>query len=240
MSFGANVVKKVQDAFKVRPMMPFGMSFEIGTIGIVEDDQFSTRGTVESVLKIPRGSIVQSRQSSNWQATSGEDVELNILGDGEASALFPAAPKANVKIEVSFSKAESFLVTVNNLTISTLREPLALIEAMQDAYRRGVWRKDYILIYETVTPAETLLLLSRSAGTKLLLTADTKVAPAGLADIAGKFSLSYQSEDLMRFASGGQPLFYNAYRVKESFWTGNLAAETFGADDPTGGILEHV
>ena len=129
-------------------------------------------------------------------------------------------------------------MTVNNLTISTLREPLALIEAMQDAYRRGVWRKDYILIYETVTPAETLLLLSRSAGTKLLLTADTKVAPAGLADIAGKFSLSYQSEDLMRFASGGQPLFYNAYRVKESFWTGNLAAKTFAADDPTGGILD--
>ena len=49
----------------MRPMSPFGVYFEIGTVGVVEDDQFSTRGTVESVLKTPRGSIVQSRQSAN-------------------------------------------------------------------------------------------------------------------------------------------------------------------------------
>lgn len=240
MSSIRNLADKVHDKHKVWPAFPFGVAIEIGAVGVVEDDQFSRRGTVLSVLNTDIGETVTSPRSSGWNMTSGRNVKINFLADGKASTLFPDAPKANAKIEISFSSEESFLATVNDLTISTLRDPRNLINSMMDAYRRGVWRKEYLLIYEIVTPAKALIMLSRNAGTNLLLAADGAVTAQGIANLAGNFSLTYQTQDVVTFESGGQPLFYNAYRVKEGFWTGTLKPETKFVGDPTGGVFEVV
>jgi hypothetical protein len=212
--------QKVKGQFNVRTVLPFGAPVVIGSVGVVENGLFEPRGTVKSILGVELGST-STGKPADWQLTSGRDVGVKFLAHGEASSLFPAAPKANAKIEISFSKGDSFLCTLNDLTISTLQDPAVLIKAMLDAYKRGVWRRDFVLIYETVTPSKALVLLSKNAGTNILLAANAKVKTSGLANVAGKFAVTYQSQDVVNLSAGRQPLFYNAYRVKTSFWTGS-------------------
>jgi len=62
--------------------------------------------------------------------------------------------------------------------------------------------------------------------------------PPGTADLAGKFRLQFQSKDALKLDSGGQPLLFNAFRVKRDIWTGNVGVIPLGADDPAAGVFE--
>jgi hypothetical protein len=97
-----------------------------------------------------------------------------------------------------------------------------------------------VLIYETITPAEALILAATSAGTNLLLSASAPVTPADVAAIAGSFKIEYQDQDVLRVDSGGQPLFYNCYRVKRKWLVGTPEIRTFAAEDLTEEFFEHV
>jgi hypothetical protein len=234
------LVDKTRQELSARPILPFGALMKLGAVGVIENNQFSPRGTARSILGGRIGGVSKG-QHANWQLTSGKDVKLNFLGSGKASTLFPNAPSVGAKVEVSFESSESFLLSVDRLTISTLSDPSDLIKRLLDAYRRGTWRRDYVLVYELITPAQAFVLLSKESDSKFLLGAKAKVkAPQGTADLAGKFGLRFQSKDAVKLDSGGQPLFFNAYRVKESFWSGDLSVGTAALDDPIAEAFERV
>jgi hypothetical protein len=193
----------------------------------VEHGQFTYRGTAKSILNAEVGETVTSESSTDWSLTSGSDVQFHFLADGQVSTLFPAAPPVDVRVELSFGSAESFLLSVQGVRITTLKDPAALLGSMLDGYDHGTFRSGYALVHETVTCDKALVLLARSRNTSLLLSATASIAPTGLADLAGKFTTKYQTQDVARFDSGGQVLFYNAYKVKESFWSGEAQPEPF-------------
>jgi hypothetical protein len=229
MSSVSRYVEKSRDEFKARPILPLGTPLRPGAVGVVENDQFSPRGTVASILGTRVGKV-ESGAAANWQATSGSDVGLRFVASGEASTIFPSAPKAGAKVEVTFGSSDSLLVSVGGVKVSRIADPAALIARMLDAFRRGTWRKEYVLVYEVMEPADVLVLLARQRDTKFLLSAKAKVkAPQGSADLAGKFELRYQSKDAVKLDSGRQPVFFNAYRVKERFFSEN-EVESFGPD----------
>jgi hypothetical protein len=244
MSSVERFAKRTRSELKVRPMLPFGAPFEIGLVGVIQGEEFSRRGTIAAILHAPVGEIDTATKPTNWEKTSGRDVKLNFLADGEASSLFPKAPKANARIEVSFAKEDSFLVSVDEFKISTLRDPYTLIKQIYDAYERGIWLPEYVLIDEIVVPDKTLVILGQNAGTNLLLTADATTAPPprGTANIAGKFTVGYQTQDVLKMDGGGQPLFYRCYRVRRRFFglplpqwlgIGRPTIERFAADAVT-------
>lgn len=126
--------------------------------------------------------------------------------------------------------------------LHTLEDPHQLIEALLDAYRRGVWQPDYVLVYQVVVADQALILLSKQAKTQLLLNADADIDPAGkrLAELTANLSVTYQTNELLRFdAQGGMTLFYNAYRVKQGFWTGRLKVRPFAVGEPPN-IFERI
>lgn len=229
MSSISRFVDRTRDELKARPILPFGAAVRLGAIGVVEDDQFSPRGNVESILGAALGEVSTGERGS-WQLTSGHDVGLSFLADGSASTVFPAAPKAGAKVEVSFGSSDSFLVSVDALKISTLTNPVGLLNAMVEAYGRGTWRPEFVLVYEVIVPKHALVLLSKQAQSKFLLGAKARVqVPQGTADLAGKFSLRFQTTDALHLDAGDQPLFFNAFRVKQSFWTGSVSTEVLKA-----------
>lgn len=241
MSSISRFVDKSKDELKVRPILPFGAPIRLGAIGVVEADSFSPRGNVQSLLGRDVGDV-STGETANWQLTSGTDVQLNFLADGQASTLFPNAPTANAKVEIAFGSADSFLLSVNGLKVSTMTNPAELLTLMLDAYRRGVWQEHHILVYEVIEPQNSLVLLSKSSQSKFLLSAKATVqVPQGSADLAGNFGLTYQNKDAVHLDATAQPLFFNAFRVNRDFWTGDGTVAPFGADDLTaGGIFERV
>jgi hypothetical protein len=241
MSSIAKLVKLARRELKARPMAPFGAPIEIGSIGVIEDDRFIRRGTPESILKNKDvGGFAESKEDTTFQKTSGRDVKLNFLAKGELSKLFPNAPPGDARIEVSFNSENSCLLSVKGYRVRTLRDPAPLIGRILDAYRRGRWRKEYVLIYETITPAEAMMLAATSAGTNLLLSATAPVTPADVAAVAGSFKVEYQTQEVLSVDSGGQPLFYNCYRVKRKWLAGAPVITAFAAQDITGDFFERV
>jgi len=87
--------------------------------------------------------------------------------------------------------------------------------------------REYVLVTEIGTPESAMILAARVAHTNLLLDAGAEAPQASLS--AGA-SIAYQSNDVIRLTSGGQPLLYNAYRVKESWWDGSLDTGPFGVE----------
>lgn len=225
MSSVSRFVDKTRDELRARPVLPFGASVKLGAIGVVEDGQLSPRGNVRSVLGGRVGEVSVGKRAE-WELTSGKDVSINFVAKGEASKLFPQAPVADAKVEVSFGSSESFLASVSGLKISTMTNPADLLQKMVEAYERGAWRPEYVLVYEVIVPRAALILLSKTSDSKFLLTtsASLKTAPA-TAELAGKFRLRFQSKDAVKLDGGGQPLFFNAFRVKENFWTGEIGVE---------------
>jgi hypothetical protein len=73
-----------------------------------------------------------------------------------------------------------------------------------------------------------------------MLSASAPVTPADVAAIAGSFKIEYQDQDVLRVDSGGQPLFYNCYRVKRKWLVGTPEIRTFAAEDLTEEFFEHV
>jgi hypothetical protein len=191
-------------------------------------------------LKCDVGALAESKKDTAFQKTSGRDVKLKFLAKGEPSTLLPAAPNADARIELSFNSENSFLLSVKDYKVTTLRDPAPLIGKILDAYSRGIWRKEFALIYETITPAQALILAATSAGTDLLLSATAPVTPADVAAIAGSFKIEYQTQDVLREDSGGQPLFYNCYRVKRKWLAGRPEIRTFAAEDLTEDFFERA
>jgi len=167
-------------------------------------------------------------------------VKLNFLAEGQPSALWPKAASVTARIEVSFSSEDSCLLSVKKYKVATIHDPARLIEKILDAYRRGTWRKEYLLIYETITPEEVLMLAATTANTNLLLSAKAPVGPAAVGAVAGSFKLDYQTSEVLQEDSGGQPLFYNCYRVKRKWLVGRPEVRTFAAADLTEDFFERV
>jgi hypothetical protein len=220
-------VRRVREALKVRPVLPFGLPIEIGVIGIVNGNEFDRRGTAASVLGTEAGETITAENKSDWSLTSGHDVQIRFLASGEASSLFPAVAPVDARVELSFGSADSFLLSARGVRITTLKDPVALIGAIIDGYQRRVFKRDYVFVYQEVRCDQVLALLGKTKNTNLLLSAQAKVVSAGLADLAGHFAVSHQSQDVTKLDGGGQVLFYNAYRVKESFWSGETSVSTF-------------
>jgi hypothetical protein len=241
MSSTNKIVSLARRELKARPTVPFGAPIEIGLIGVIDDDnRFVRRGTPESILWTSVGALAESKKDANFQKTSGRDVKLKFLAKGEASTLLPQAPSVDARIEVSFESENSFLLSLKNYKVTTLSNPAALIERILDAYRRGIWRKEYVLIYETLTPEQVLIMAATSGGTNLLLSAKADVTPADVGAIAGLFKIEYQTQDVLKEDSGGQPLFYNCYRVKRKWLIGRPEVGTFAVEDPTESFFESV
>ena len=240
MSFTSRYADTVRDRLKAWPILPLGASLKLGAVGVVRDGQFEPRGNADSILGAEVGEVSTGR-TANWQLTSGSDVQVDFLADGTTANLFPSAPGAGARVQVSFGSSNSFLASANGISVSTLTNPAALLQSMFDAYERGTWRREYVLVYEVVVPDHWLILVSNESKSAFLLNAKADIAaPVGSADVAGKFGVSFQHKEALWLETSAQPVLYNAFRVKPGFWTGELEVQPLGAGDLTAGVFEQV
>lgn len=226
MSSTENFVKTVRDRLKVRPILPFGLPLSIGTIGVLEDDEFVIRGGVGSILGVDVGETVTGEEPVNWSLTSGDDVQAQFVAAGEASRLFPGSPTVKARLDVSFKSSQSFIVSARGVQITTLKDPHRLIGDMISGWRRGVFREDFVLVNQVVVADRVAILCSRESDTNLQLEANADTGPVTIGDIAGKFSISYQSRDILRLDGRDLVTFYNGLKVDTDIW-GNVDVGLF-------------
>ncbi len=189
------------------------------------------------MLKKPLPPLTTSLAPANWGLTSGRSVAVSILASGQNSNLFPDLPAASVRAEISFGGQESFVLSAKNVVISTVADPASLLGAILAAYGRREWEKDSILISEVAVPESVFAALSRSGNGGVLLSAkgNLNAGPVDIAGLAASFQVTAKASDAETYESGGQPLFFNALRVRGKWLSGAtvlpFSREEYAADD---------
>jgi hypothetical protein len=215
-------VKKVRKEYGVNPLLPFGTPIEPGVIGTMSGGKLTRRGSVESILKKPLPPLTSSRAPANWGLTSGKSVSVGILASGKSSNLFPDLAAASVRAEISFGGKGSYVLSAKDVVISTVADPASLMGAILAAYGRKEWEKDFILINEVATPGSVFAALSHSGSGGVLLNAkgNLNAGPVDIAGLAANFQVTAKTSDAETYESGGQPLFFNALRIRSKWLSG--------------------
>jgi hypothetical protein len=218
------VIKKARRELGMRPILPLGQTIPFGAIGTLDDNgAFRYWGSSKSLLGMPAGRpLTDSRARPDFGATSGRDVSLGFKAAGEASTLFPNLPKAKARVEVSFARKNSCLISARTLTVKTLSEPHKLADEIKRRYLDGAWDDDYVVVYQLGWAGEYLGISADADETNVALSAKAAFKQQPLtADIAGKFTVSAHSKAITRHDARNALAFFNAYRVHRRwlvFW----------------------
>jgi len=233
------IVRKAQEDLQMRPVLPLGQPIPFGAIGTIDGDGgFRYWGSSKSLLGRSPGRALpdSSKARPNFGATSGQDVSIGFKAAGAASTLFPNPPKAKARVEVSFAKKKSCLISAQTITVKTLAEPHKLVEEIKRRYLDGAWDPDQVVVYQLGWAGEYLGIAADADDTNVALTAKATIdAQPATADLAGKFSFSAQSKAITRHEARNGLAFYNAYRVHRNwlvFWKKSVGIRAAALSEP--------
>ncbi|WP_146069663.1 hypothetical protein [Arthrobacter sp. B0490] len=221
-------ISGMNDAYGMRPTVPFGTPIALGHVVIVDQStgRLSHVGTLADILGIDDlPELPPAPGQVNQELRIGESMSVGVLAEGEASTLFPNLPSAGARIEVRFGSDNSVYALVSQPEIRKLGQTHRLYAPILEAHAAKhhaakTWDQDWALITEIGTPSNVHAILSHSAGTSFLLQgrADVDLATAATADFAGSFSLQSSTNAVVEYRSHETPVLYNAIRVKTPFW----------------------
>jgi hypothetical protein len=215
------LVKKCRSEVKMRPVLPLGQPMPLGSVGYLDGHAFRYVGTTDSLLDQRPAKPIPGEGRPAVEIVSGRDVTLSFHGKGESSQVFGDIAKGKARVEVTFNSEKSFLLAADILKIRMISEPSVLLAAMLRAYKAGVWEERYCFVFQVATVASYTAVLSRQAGAKLLLSVSAKIGsgPVSVGDMASGARFERQSGAVERIiAQKGTVAFYNAYRVKDSWF----------------------
>lgn len=241
------LVARTRQAFKLRPTLPLGQDVELGAVGVIEDDRFQYRGTVATLLGVAPGRLEAAATVEGAKVvSSGRDVRVKFLPRGTRSETFPRVVPNRVRAEVTFAKAEGFLLAAHDVTVRTLAEPNVLFLAILGGLVDGTWLDNYVFVHQVGIPRSVTAILPRRADTTVLLRAmqAPEEEPSSLDDLAHGYRLVAQTPRTEALVGARRwPAFYNAYRLRDG-WLDPAAAERALAEPtarrPSGQLFERV
>lgn len=135
------------DHLHMRPVLPLGNPLAIGDVVTIDRGTLHPIGTVQDLLGVPLGETLPPERKISTTLRSGRGVSARLLAKGEASELFPAAPSAKVRLEVSMEGTESCLALVTEPTITRLKNPHALFPAWSNHSKRTTTGTGHMFSY---------------------------------------------------------------------------------------------
>ena len=219
------LIQSIQKKTDLRLILPFGLSVKLGdVINVGRDGNFALEGSCKSILEMSAG---KPRQADNGKGDlmiqSGKEAKYVFRGEGSASSFFPQVPSAHGGFDVSFGKADSWILALKGRTIDSLSELNRFRHPIVTSFERGVWKPEWALVTSVARVERMTLLASTSAKTQVSLSLGAKINPA--ADLAAKLtsdiSIVAANQEFTHYITPKPMIaFCTAIRVKDSFWRG--------------------
>lgn len=166
-----NLVSSIQRETDLRLILPFGLNLKPGdVVSVADSGDLGLEGSAQSVLGLPAGKPRAPGKPVDIFRQVGKDISCEFRAAGRASSLFPELPKASAKVDIAFRTASSWVLAMTERRLSSLDEVNRFRQPIIDAYRAGVWRKDWALVTSLAIAGSMTLLAANSRETKLALT----------------------------------------------------------------------
>ncbi len=228
-----DLISSIQRETDLRLILPFGLNLKPGdVVSVADSGDLGLEGSAQSVLGMPAGKPRRPGKPVNLFRQVGKDVSCEFRAAGRTSSLFPELPKASAKVDVKFRTASSWVLAMTGRRLSSLDEINRFRQPIVDAFRAGVWRKDWALVTSLASAGAMTLLAANSKETKLALTLNgtVDVHAAMEAKLTAGARLAAASKEVTNYIIDERaPVACVALRVKDRWLrrpgTGYLRAE---------------
>lgn len=145
---------------------------------------------------------VKGEDSNNYQFTTGQGSQCNIIGKGDANMI-------NGGVEIILAGENSFFFNLAGVVIQEIEDQIKLSKQIIDLYARDLWNKDWCVITSILYSSSSTILGSRSGNKKVVLEAQSNIPDVRLSDASLNLTLKSSSQlDYHLISKGGlTPLF---------------------------------
>jgi|GEM_PF-3798612 len=217
------LIQSVQKETDLRLVMPFGLALKPGDIvSVARDGTFTREGNCETLLRVPRGTLVASGDKTDLVRQYGSGTQVSFRATGQASNLFPDLPSAKAGVDVSLAAADAWVLAVIGRALVSLDGLARFRQPILTAYRNKIWRPDYALITSVAMAEKMTLLASSNRNSKVALDVEASVtASAALkTQLTSGVSLQRMTENVIHsISSEPSAAFCSAVRVKSSWFS---------------------
>lgn len=194
-----------------------GASIEPGDYGTLDGDKFIHEGNVRDLGISFK--VIKDTQADHIHFSSEGTRETRIAA-GIAGALGKVA-EGSARIELHFTRANSVFFNAADCVNESIRSKDALGKTLIDLYRKGEWKKKYVVVTDVLRAGATTIAASREAGTVIGIEAAASVNKLDLSNADLQFRV-LDGEKKAAFkldtAAGLTPLM-KLFRIKTSIFS---------------------
>lgn len=149
----------------------------LGDIGVLEGGRFRREASLEELgitqTKVREGNAENVSYSSSAKRSDNISV-------GAATAV----PMASGELSVTFTSEGGYIFEAMNMKQIEVADRLSLASSVIEAYEKGRWQKEWLVIDALYRAESATILLSEDASSQIVLKANAPALPAGLLSLA--------------------------------------------------------
>jgi hypothetical protein len=209
--------------------------FAIGDIGTLNGSVFEKVGSLDN-LKLKYYAETDSDPSPlDISSESGVSVSFKAAGETNPSFEHIASGEAGVKVE--FGEEGAFILQAPETFASEMGDRLNLRRQIIDAFNKGTWDKNWLVITHLLNAKSATVLICKSKNASLELTAKATLSAvvAALGATDAGIAIKFKQGDALSVIGGKNltPLFQLS-RLKTSFFSDpKLITASLRASDPS-------
>jgi hypothetical protein len=203
---------------------PPNESFKLGDVGVLDGNIFIRIKSLEAADINIGFTERPDPDPSSMDVISESGVSLVVKAAGEVNKIaLPNIPKGEAGLGIEFTGSGAFILKAPATYMPSIEDIDKLGKEIIEAFRRGRWNINWVVIVRIVKAPTASIIVSRSSRSKIELSAtgDLGSGPVDLGNANLTFNLRSLSGDIFQTigATNLTPLFQLA-RIKKRFFKG--------------------
>jgi hypothetical protein len=215
--------------------------FSVGDIGILNGALFEKVGML-SELEL-NFYVHSTDDRSPLDVSSESDVAVSFKAAGETNASFSHVGRVEAGMRIHLGSRGAFVLQSPETFEAEIGDRLNLQRQIIDAFRRGVWEKDWLVITRLVKATSATVLISRSSNASIECStkANLSAVVGALGSTSAGITVKHQQGETVSMIGGENvtPLFQLSRLKTSYFGEPKLATKSFRATDPSMVDLTH-
>lgn len=165
----------------------------LGDVGVLRRDRFELVTTLHHLgIEFAARDI---SEAADYEYISSDGANLQFNFNADAAGIEQALEKTTAKAAVEFSRKNAVLFMAKGCKASHIEQQDRLGAQIVARYDNGNWEKTYVIITELVTAESATILISGQANARAEFSAETGIAPQGiaLADVSAGLRIASSS-----------------------------------------------
>ncbi len=170
---------------------------ELGSVGVLVDGVVYVEKTTLRDQGIDFD-VIDDPSSSPLDLLSSRETKISTKAAGEVSTTMPSVPQAKAGITVEFDSQAAYVIKAAQSYEPRLSNVARLEQEILDRFRRGEWRREWVVISQLVTTPAASILISQTRKSRVEITAE------GQANVGQRVELGNASFEFQVSSQSGQ------------------------------------